>query len=262
MRSTAALVRPRVFKKGESVSVEEKHAAFTAFKAAFPLTVPIFAGFWFLSFTYGANMAAEGFAWWYPAIMAMFIFGGSLEFLVVGMLLSTFDPLATLLVSLMVQLRHAFYGLSMLDKFRGTGWKKPFLIFGMCDETFSINCSAQVPEGVDRGWFMLWVTLLNYLYWVSGAAFGGIFGGLLPFDTTGLSFAMTALFVVIFLDQWLRQENHGPAFVGFACAIICLLVFGTDGFMVPALLSISAVLLFLRPDSSKRRKRASEGSAS
>lgn len=233
------------------MSKEKNAVVGRAFGAAFPLTVPIFAGFWFLALTYGAYMAAEGFAWWYPTLMALVIYGGSLEFVIAGMLISTFDPLATLLMSLMVQLRHVFYGLSMLDKYSGTGWKKPYLIFGMCDETFSLNYSAQIPEGVDRGWFMFFVTLLDQAYWVSGAAMGGIFGGMLPFDTTGLSFAMTALFVVIFLDQWRKETDRKPAIVGFACAIICLLVFGPSNFMVPAMLSMTAVLLLARGRTAK-----------
>ena len=107
----------------------------------------------------------------------------------------------------------------MLDRFKGMGWKKFYLIFGMCDETFSVNYPADIPEDVDRGWFMFFVTLLNQLYWVSGATVGGLVGSLLRFDTTGISFVMTAMFVVIFLEQWLKEDNHISSLVGVAAAV-------------------------------------------
>ena len=126
-----------------------------------------------------------------------------MEFITVNLLLGAFNPIQALAMALMVNARHVFYGLSMLDRFRGTGWKKPYLIFGMCDESFSINYSAEIPEDVDRGWFMFFVTLLNQLYWVTGSTLGGLFGSLIRFNTDGLEFAMTAMFVVIFMEQWL-----------------------------------------------------------
>lgn len=214
--------------------------------AAFPVTLPILAGFLFLGFTYGAAMSANGFAWWYPMLMALVIFGGSLEFIIANMLRFSFDPIGTLLISLMVQLRHSFYGIGLLKKYQGTGWKKPYLIYGMCDETFSLIYSNNPPEGINKEWFMFFVTLLDQLYWVSGATLGGIFGAVLPFDASGLSFAMTALFIVIFLDQWSKEDNHIPAFVGFGCALVCLVVFGSGAFMAPALCAITLVLLVLR----------------
>ena len=134
-----------------------------AFKAAFPHTVPILAGFLFLGAAYGILMRTKGFSFVYPMIMSVTIFGGSLEFVTVSMLLSSFAPLETLILTLMIQSRHLFYGLAMLDKYKGTGLKKLYLIFGMCDETFSVNCTADIPEGVDKGWFYYFVTLLNEL---------------------------------------------------------------------------------------------------
>ena len=159
-----------------------------AFKAALPNTIPIFAGFWFLGIAYGVYMHVSGFSFVYPCLMALTIFGGSLEFVAVSMLLSPFAPLTTLLVALMIQARHLFYGIAMLDKFKGLGWKRFYLIFGLCDETFSINYTAKIPPDVDRGWFMFWVTALNQFYWVSGSTLGGILGGLITFNTEGLDF--------------------------------------------------------------------------
>jgi len=217
-----------------------------ALKAAFPYTIPIFAGFWFLALAYGIYMNTAGFSFVYPMCMSILIFGGSLEFIAVEMLLSPFAPVQVLVMTLLVQARHLFYGISMLEKYRGMGWKKFYLIFGMCDESFSINYTAEVPEGVDRGWFYFFVTLLNQLYWVSGAVIGGLVGSLLSFDTEGLSFVMTAMFVVIFMEQWLKEKNHSSAFLGLGASVLCLLVFGPDSFMIPTMAVIVAALALLQ----------------
>ena len=217
-----------------------------AFKAAFPYTIPIFAGFWFLGLAYGIYMNTAGFSFVYPMLMSFLIFGGSLEFVAVEMLLSPFAPLQVFIMSLLVQARHLFYGISMLEKYKGTGWKKFFLIFGMCDESFSINYTAQIPEGVDKGWFMLFVTELNRFYWVSGATIGGLVGSLLTFDTDGISFVMTAMFVVIFLEQWLKETNHTASLLGIGVSVLCLLIFGADSFMVPTMVAIIVLLFLLR----------------
>ena len=218
----------------------------TALKAAFPYTIPIFAGFTFLGMTYGIYMNVSGFSFWYPMLMSMTIFAGSMEFVAVNLLLGAFNPVQALAMTLMLNARHLFYGIAMLDKYRGTGLKKIYLIFGMCDESFSINCTAQVPEGVDKGLFMFFVTLLNQLYWVCGATMGGIFGSLIHFNTEGLDFVMTAMFVVIFLEQWLKEENHVSSLLGLGLSALCLIAFGPDQFMIPAMAAILGVLLLLK----------------
>ena len=213
-----------------------------SFKAAFPCTIPILAGFLFLGMAYGIYMNVSGFSFVYPMIMAAVIFGGSLEFLAAQMLLSPFAPLQVLMVSLMIQARHLFYGISMLDKFKDMGWKKFYLIYGMCDETFSINCTAEIPGDCDRGWFYFFVTLLNQLYWVGGATLGGLLGNLITFDTKGLDFVMTAMFIVIFLEQWLKEKHHFSEWAGLASSAACLLIFGKDNFMIPAMICILLLL--------------------
>lgn len=219
-----------------------------ALAAAFPYTIPIFAGFWFLGLAYGIYMNVSGFSFVYPMLMSLTIFGGSLEFVAVTMLLGAYAPLQTFIMTLMIQARHLFYGISMLERYKGTGWKKPYLIFGMCDESFSINYSAEIPPGVDRGWFMFFVTLLNHFYWFSGATIGGIVGSLLSFDTEGLDFVMTAMFVVIFLEQWLKEKRHETALIGVAASAACLYLFGADSFMIPTMLCILCLLtVFRRP---------------
>ncbi len=217
-----------------------------ALRAAFPYTLPIFAGFWFLGLTYGIYMHAAGFSFWYPMFMSLTIYAGSMEFVAGNLLLGAFNPIQAFTLTLMINARHLFYGLSMLDKYGDVGWKKPYLIFGMCDETFSINCSTPVPEGVDKGWFYFFVTLLNQFYWFSGSTLGGIFGGLLRINTEGIGFVMTAMFVVIFLEQWLKEKDHTSAVMGLGLSLACLVFFGGDNFMIPSMLAILGGLTLLR----------------
>lgn len=217
-----------------------------ALKAAFPCTIPIMTGFIFLGAAYGIYMNASGFSFVYPLFMSMLIYGGSLEFVAVEMLLSPFAPLQVFIMAVLIQARHLFYGLSILDKFRGTGWKKFYLIYGMCDETFSVNYTADIPEDVDKSWFMFFVTLLNQFYWVASATTGGIIGSLLKINTDGISFVMTAMFVVIFMDQWLKEDNHISSLIGLGVSLICLLIFEADSFMIPTMITIVVLLTVLR----------------
>lgn len=229
-----------------------KHsAAGQALRAAFPHTIPIFAGFWFLGLTYGIYMNVSGFSFWYPMLMSLTVLAGSMEFVAVNLLLGAFDPLQALAMTLMINARHLFYGLSMLERYKGTGWKKFYLIFGMCDESFSINYTARIPESVDQGWFMFFVTLLNHFYWFSGAALGGIFGSLLHFNTEGLAFVMTAMFVVIFLEQWSKDKNHAGTLLGLGISLVCLIAFGADGFILPAMAGILGLFTLLRKPLEK-----------
>ena len=222
-----------------------------AFKAAFPYTIPIFAGFWFLGLAYGIYMNVSGFSFVYPMIMSLVIFGGSLEFVAVSLMLSPFAPLQTLVVTLMIQARHLFYGISMLDKYKDMGWKRAYLIFGMCDESFSINYTAKIPEGVDKGWFMFFVTLFNHFYWFSGATLGGILGSLVSFNTKGLEFVMTAMFVVIFLEQWLKEKKHYSSLIGIMVSVVCLYLFGAESFIVPTMVGILFLLTVFRKPIEK-----------
>ena len=191
-------------------------------------------------------MNVSGFSFMYPLLMSLTVFGGSLEFVAVSMLLSSFAPLQTLMIALMIQARHLFYGISMLDKYKGTGWKKCYLIFGMCDETFSINYSAQIPEHIDKGWFLFFVTLLNHFYWAFGSTLGGLLGSMITINTKELDFVMTAMFTVIFLEQWFREKKHDTAIIGIIAATFCLICFGTDSFLIPTMICILCILTFFR----------------
>lgn len=218
-----------------------------ALKAAFPYTIPILTGFLFLGISYGIYMRALGFSAAYPIFMSMLIFAGSMEFVAATMLLSGFHPLGAALLTLMVNARHIFYGITMVSKYKNVGKKKWYLIFGMCDESFSINCAVDVPEGVDKGWFYFWVTLLNQSYWVLGATCGALIGSLITFDSQGLEFVMTALFVVIFLDNWLKEKKHFSSLLGLGVSLVCLVLFGADKFLVPAMCVIFLVLSLVKP---------------
>lgn len=217
-----------------------------ALAAAFPHTVPILAGFLFLGMTYGIYMNVSGFSFLYPLFMSMTVFAGSAEFVAVSFLLGGFDPVGAFVMTLMINARHLFYGIAMLDKYKNTGWKKPYLIFGMCDESFSINCTAEIPPDVDRGWFMFFVTLLNQFYWVTGATLGGLFGSLIRFSTEGIDFVMTAMFIVILLEQWLKEKNHTATLLGLGISLLCLLVFGADGFILPSMGALLLALTLIR----------------
>lgn len=214
-----------------------------ALRAAFPHTIPIFAGYCFLGMSYGILMKTSGFPIWYPILTSLVVFAGSMEFVTVNLLLGAFDLLQAFTMALMLNARHLFYGLSMLEKYKGTGKKKLYLIFGLTDETFSVNCAITPPADVDRSWFYFFITLLDHSYWVLGVTLGSIFGTLLQFNTEGLDFVMTALFVVILLEHLLKNEDKRSALLGMAISIACLLIFGSDGFMIPAMVLILISLM-------------------
>lgn len=213
---------------------------------AFLNTLPILAGFLFLGITYGMYMSVKGFSCIYPMIMSAVIFAGSAEFVAADMLLGAFNPLSAFFVTVMINARHIFYGLSMLERFKGVGAKKAYMIFGMCDETFSVNVSAAVSPDVDRGWFMFFVTLLNQFYWFAGATLGGVFGTLIPFELKGLDFVLTAMFVVMFIDRLREDSSPLPALTGLGAAFVCLLIFGKNSFLLPSMALILAVLALVR----------------
>lgn len=212
-----------------------------AFKFAFPFTLPVCMSMLVLGLSYGFLMGSKGFSFVYPMCMSTIMLAGSMEFLTVDLLVSAFDPVFAFLLALAVNARHVFYGISMLEQYKGMGIKRFYLIYGMCDESFAINSSTKVPEGIDRGWFMFFVTLLNHLYWVGGSTLGGILGNVLAFDATGLEFVLTALFLTIVVDQWRSTREHVPAVVGALAGVVCLVVFGPDSFAVPALVLMLAV---------------------
>lgn len=217
------------------------HAA--ALRAAFPATIPVLTGYLCIGMAYGLLMANAGYGVFWALLLSLLCYAGSMEFVAVSLLTAGFDPVQALLMALMINARHAFYGLSMLEKYRGTGWARPFLIFSLTDETFSLVSTLEPPDGVTRRDFYFWISLLDYLYWQVGSVLGALIGGLLPFDTTGLDFALTTLFIVLFLEQWRKRENRPAALIGLGCTAVSLAVVGADRLVIPAMVLILAVLL-------------------
>lgn len=222
-----------------------------ALQAAFPHTIPVMTGFVVLGIAFGILMCEKGYGWPWVLLMSGLIYAGSLQFVGISLLTAAFNPLYALLIALMVNARHLFYGISMLEKYSDVGKLKPYLIFGLCDETFSILCSVEPPPQVEKRLFMLAVTMLHQGYWVLGGLAGGLIGPLLTFDTRGIDFAMTAFFVVIFINQWRSQSNHLPALIGLSAATVSLLIFGAENFIIPAMILIIASLSLTRKRLSK-----------
>lgn len=236
--------------------MKNRNEIIIAFRAAFPYTVPIFAGFVFLGIAYGIFMNSLGFSAIYPILISLTVFAGSMEFVAANFLIGAFNPINALFLTLMVNARHLFYGISMLNKYGGVGKKKWYMIFGLCDESFAINSTINVPKNVDKGLVMFFVTLLNHSYWVLGATLGGIFGSFIKFNTEGLDFVMTALFVVIFIEQWLKEEKHISSLVGLGASIVCLIIFGGNSFLIPAMIAILGLLTLSRKSLEKVEAKA------
>ena len=217
-----------------------------AFRAAAPQTLPVFAGYLVLGLGYGIYVQSLGLPVWLPPLMGTVVYGGTLEFVLASLLLGSFAPVSAFLMALMIQARHLFYGLTMLQRYRGYGLRSAYMIFAMSDETFSITCSAEPPEGVDRGWFMFFITLLDQFYWVASAGMGAVVGSVLPFSTEGVDFVMTAMFTVIFLNQWEKEKQHVSALIGILVPLVCLVLFGSGSFLLPAMACILVLLIVLR----------------
>lgn len=227
-------------------------------KCAFRLSLPVMGAYWFLGATYGLLAASMGYAVWIPLAMAMVVFSGSVEFIALTMLLGSFQPLAALMMALMVGARHLFYGIAMLDRWRGAGWRKPFLIFWMSDETFAVNYAA-------GGSFsqQLWLSVLDYGYWISGMLMGYLLGSMNGMAwlnrLEGLDFVVTAMFVAIFMDDYLRRpEGRSSAWLGLGVAAVCLAIFGSDQFIVPTMAAI-LLILYIRYKSESSPVCGKEG---
>ena len=224
--------------------------AFAA-KAAFRTSLPILVGFGFCGFSYGVYMRSLGFEPFFPIIMAMAIFAGSLEFIMASMLAGPFAPLTVFVMSLVVNARHLFYGIAMLDRYRDTGALKPYLIYGLIDETFSILGMGHIPEGADRRWYYFFVTLFNESYWVLSTAVGAFCAGNLPFDTRGIEFVLPAHFPAIFVDSWQKEKQHAGSLLGLVVTLLCLIAAGAEYFLLPSMaLIVFFLLLFRRKLSS------------
>lgn len=231
--------------------MKRKSIITASLKAAFPKTIPIMAGFLFLGTTYGILMNSKGFGALFTVMISVTVFAGSMQFVAVNLLLGAFNPLQALLMTLMINARHIFYGVSMLDKYKGLGWKKLYLIFGMCDESFSINCTSDIPGNCDKGWYMFFITLLNQLYWICGTAIGALCGSVINFNIEGIDFAMTAMFAVILLEQLLNKNSRTSAVYGLGVSLLCLIIFGSGSFIIPSMIGILLILALAKKSVEK-----------
>lgn len=211
--------------------------------AAFPQTIPVLTGFLVLGMAYGVLMQTKGYGTLWSVLMSAIAFCGSMQFVAITLLTAVFNPIQAFLLSIMVNARHLFYGISMLEKYKGLGKVRFFLIYTLCDETFSISSSVNPPEGVERKHFYLAISLLDYSYWVLGTFLGGLLGSFLTFNTQGLDFVLTGLFVVLFLEQIKKAENRVPALIGVISTVLGLFLFGADNLVIPSMVLILAVLL-------------------
>ena len=222
------------------------------FRAAFPYTIPVMTGYLFMGTAFGILLQSQGYDYLWALLMSITIFAGAMQFVAVGILSDSFAPLSAFLITLMVNARHVFYGFSMLDLFKSCGRVRPYLIFGLTDETFSLLCSLPPPPGISRGSFYLAITLLNHSYWISGCVIGALLGSRLSFDPKGIDFVMTALFVAIFVEQWRQPQNRPPALIGLGGTALCLVIFGPTHFILP---SMGLVVLALTLGRSFMEKR-------
>ena len=219
-----------------------------ALRAAFPRTVPVMVGYLFLGAAFGILLESKGYGFGWAALMSIFIYAGSMQFVAVDLLATGAGFLQVILMTLMVNIRHVFYGISMLGKFRNLGAKKPYMIFSLTDETFSLLCTAEPPKNVDRNWFFFFIALFNQLYWIVGSVVGGLLGSSFSFNTQGIDFAMTALFVVILVNQLKKADRYFPFIIGGVSAIFWLIFVEKQYFLVCALATtmIGLIAIFER----------------
>ena len=218
-------------------------------------TLPVMAGYLAIGIGFGILLKVNGYGLWWAIGMSVFIYAGAMQYVGVSLLSGGASLLTVGLTTLMVNARHLFYGITMIDRYKGAGLKKPYLMHALTDETYSLVCDVKVPEGVNAHIYYLLVSAFNQAYWVIGSIIGSLIGSVIPFDTAGIDFAMTALFITVFIDQWKNTKQHSPAIIGVCIAVLCLLIFGQEHFLIPTLLAITAALTLLRKKLEKEAAR-------
>lgn len=221
-------------------------------------SLPVMAGYIVLGMGFGILLTSKGYSAGWAFLMSLLIYAGSMQYVAVDLLAGGASLISAALMTLMVNARHLFYGISMIDRYRGTGKKKPYLIFSLTDETYSLVCSGDVPEGIDQKKHFFWVSLLDQSYWVIGSTLGGVIGSMITFNTAGIDFSMTALFIVVFIEQWKSTENHTSALIGVGASVLCLVIFGAENFLIPAMVVITAALTFLRGALEQKQEESGE----
>lgn len=217
-------------------------------------TLPVMAGYIVLGIGFGILLKVNGYGLFWALLMSILIFAGSAQYVGISLITGGTSIIMTAITILMVNARHLFYGVSMLNYYKGAGKRKPYLIFALTDETYSLVCNGEYPEGTDKYKYWFLISLFNQCYWVLGSVIGSIAGGLIKFDTTGIDFSMTALFVTVLVEQWLSTKEHRPVLVGMACSIVSLVIFGSSRFLIPAMIAILAALMLIRPVLEKKNE--------
>lgn len=220
-------------------------------KYAFLKTIPVFAGYIFLGMGFGILLHNAGYGVLWAFCMSLFIYAGAMQYVGVGLIAGGASIINTALTTLIINARHLFYAISMISRYSDTGKYKPYLYFGMTDETYSLLCDCEVPSDVDKGQYFFYVTLFNHMYWILGGVIGNVVGSVLPFRTNGIEFSMTAIFVASFTEQWMTNKDHFPAVVGILTSAMCLYVFGRDIFLIPAMIIITIILLIFGKKKEK-----------
>lgn len=223
-------------------------------KYALKRSIPVMAGYVVLGMGFGILLETKGYGIGWALCMSTFIYAGSMQYVAIDLLAGGASLISAALMTLMVNARHLFYGVSMIDRYKETGAKKPYLIFALTDETYSLVCSGDVPEGVDQKAYFFWVSFFDQCYWVMGSVAGSLIGSLITFNTAGIEFSMTALFIVVFVEQWKSTSNHLSALIGVVTSIICLFLFGGDSFLIPSMLMITLMLTLCRKMLDKEGK--------
>lgn len=219
----------------------------TIVKHAFIASLPVMAGYIVLGTGFGILLTSKGYSFWWALLMSITIYAGSMQYVGVNLLASGASILSTALMTLMVNARHVFYGISMIEEYRDMGWRRWYAIFGLTDETYSLVCvDSKLPAGADRKNFYFLVTMMNQSYWIFGSLLGAILGNAITFNSAGIDFSMTALFIVIFVEQWEKTRQHFPAILGLLVSLVCLVIWGADQFMVPSMIGISIGLFLFR----------------
>lgn len=227
-----------------------------ALKTVFLDTVPVMTGYLFLGVSFGILLGETGYGLGWAFAMALFMYAGSAQFLAVSLLANHASILSSAIAIFLLNARHIFYGISLIDAYKGTGKKKPYLIFSLTDETYSLVTQNQPPEGMKRHTYCFLVSLLDHIYWVTGCVLGSVAGNFIPISFEGIEFVLTALFVTLFTEQWLSNKNHFPAIVGVVSTVLCLLIFGKELFLIPAMILIAVILTTTRKTGKRKEADA------
>lgn len=227
----------------KTTTTSRKGGYANAFRAAFPYTIPVLTGYLFIGMAFGVMIQEKGYNFLWAMLMSLLCYAGSGQYLAVNFFAPGVSLLNVIFMEFMLNIRHIFYGLSLLERFGQMGKKRLYMIFSLTDETYSLFFITKVPPDVDEDKFLFAIAALDQSYWILGSGLGALLGNVLPIDTTGIDFAMTALFVVIMVEQWMEKRNRPSVVIGLLCGLVCLLVFGAENFILPTMIAIMMILL-------------------